>query len=54
MFNYVKPQNFFPSKDILSWVGWCTPVVPALGRLKQENHEFLTSLGYIGRSCLKK
>lgn len=26
---------------------WCTPVMPALGVLRQENSEFETSLGYI-------
>jgi hypothetical protein len=30
------------------------PVIPALGRLKQENHEFEATLGYIVRSCFKK
>jgi hypothetical protein len=30
------------------------PVIPALGRLRQENGEFQASLGYIVRSCLKR
>jgi hypothetical protein len=30
------------------------PVIPALGRLKQENHEFKASLGYKARQGLKK
>jgi hypothetical protein len=29
-------------------------VIPALGRLQQENNEFKVSLGYIVRPCLKK
>jgi hypothetical protein len=29
---------------------WHTPVIPALGRLRQENHEFEASLGYIPSS----
>lgn len=33
---------------------WCTPVIPALWRLRQENHHKLkASLGYILRVCLK-
>jgi hypothetical protein len=30
------------------------PVIPALGGLKKEEHEFQASLGYIVRSCIKK
>jgi hypothetical protein len=26
---------------------WCMPVIPALGKLRQENHEFKVSLSYI-------
>jgi hypothetical protein len=29
-------------------------VIPVLGRLRQEDHEFKGSLGYIERHCLKK
>jgi hypothetical protein len=30
------------------------PVIPALGRLKQEDHEFKANLVYIARPCLKR
>jgi hypothetical protein len=33
---------------------WCTPVIPALGRLRQEDGEFQASLNYQTRPCLKK
>jgi hypothetical protein len=29
------------------------PVIPALGRQKQEDHEFKARLDYIARHCLK-
>jgi hypothetical protein len=29
---------------------WCTPVMPAFGRLGQKDNEFQASLGYIDRS----
>jgi hypothetical protein len=33
---------------------WCTPVIPAFGRLRQEDQEFKTSLDYIERPPLSK
>jgi hypothetical protein len=33
-----------------SWVWWVTPVIPALRRLRQEDPEFESSLGYVASS----
>jgi hypothetical protein len=33
---------------------WYTPVIPALGRCRQEDHKFEASLAYIMTPCLKK
>jgi hypothetical protein len=30
------------------------PVIPALGRLRHEDHDFKASLSYIVRPCLRK
>ncbi|XP_063091513.1 arginine-glutamic acid dipeptide repeats protein isoform X2 [Cavia porcellus] len=36
--------------DTASWAWWCTPVTPALGRLRRENRcEFEASLNYISK-----
>jgi hypothetical protein len=32
---------------------WLSSIIPALGRLKQEDHEFEASLNYIVRPCFK-
>jgi hypothetical protein len=39
---------------MLSRTQWYTPLIPALKRLKQEDHEFEASLGYKARfeDCL--
>jgi hypothetical protein len=38
---------------VLSQTWWFTPVIAALGKLRQEVLEFKASLGYITRSYLK-
>jgi hypothetical protein len=35
-------------------VWWFIPVISALGRLRQEGHEFEASFGYTVRLCLKR
>jgi hypothetical protein len=35
-------------------VGWYTPVTPSLRRLREEDHEAQSSLGYIVGCCIKK
>jgi hypothetical protein len=37
---------------ILQLVWWHTPIISALGRLKQEDCEFEGSLGYMAKPCL--
>jgi hypothetical protein len=32
---------------------WCIPVIPALKRLRHEDHELQVSLGYVTRPHLK-
>jgi hypothetical protein len=46
--------SFRNKSDASSWVWWHTSVISALGRLRQEDHKFKASLGYIVRSWLKK
>jgi hypothetical protein len=41
-------------RNRMSWVGWSKPIIPALERLSQEDHEFEASLGYLVRLGLKK
>jgi hypothetical protein len=44
-----KKKNVAPS-----WEWWCTPIILALRRLRQEDYKFEDSLSSIVRPCLKK
>jgi hypothetical protein len=44
----------FSSRNLETEIRWHTPLIPALGRLRQEGHEFEASLYHIERHCLKK
>jgi hypothetical protein len=39
------PRARHKSIDSPNWVWWCTPVILAFRRLRQEDHEFKASLG---------
>lgn len=44
--HYKLPPSFSCSRiDRRVWVWWCSPIIPALGRLRQEGHGFEASLG---------
>jgi hypothetical protein len=45
-----KKKNFF----VAGCHGTHLPVISSFRRLRQEDHEFQSSLGYIARLCLKK
>jgi hypothetical protein len=51
----VSIKHFEPyTQKWSSWAWWHMPVIQALGRLRQEDHEFKDSLGCIARLCLIK
>jgi hypothetical protein len=39
---------------VRSLVWLCTPVIPALRRLRPEDHEFQATLGYIVKLCQRE
>jgi hypothetical protein len=40
-------------KNVICWVWQYMSIIPAFRRLRQEDCEFKTSLGYIVRPCVK-
>jgi hypothetical protein len=46
-------ENYRDRNAFISQAWWYTSVIPAFGRWKQEDHGFLTNLGYTARPCLK-
>jgi hypothetical protein len=49
-----KLRNEVIKLIVLIQAGCFTPVIPVLGRLRQEDHEFEARLDYIERSVSKK
>jgi hypothetical protein len=47
--HFVPFMQDFTISNILHQAWWYKPVIPALGRVRQENLEFKASLGYITR-----
>jgi hypothetical protein len=48
------PEDWQQAKDGLSQARWLTPVIPALGKLRQKDSKFEASLGHVAGLCLKK
>jgi hypothetical protein len=51
LFSTVNVYYFIDFKQSIgSWVWWCTPVIPALGRWRHEAPKFKGSLSYVVNS----
>jgi hypothetical protein len=48
----IIPCIDFKPGELPAW--WCTLIIPALGRLGQQDLKFKASLGYVARPHLKK
>jgi hypothetical protein len=51
---HIKIYQVVHLKLCTSWAWWYASIISALGKLRQEDHKFETSLGYVERPCLKK
>jgi hypothetical protein len=40
--------------SVCNQVWWNIPVIPALGRLRQQEYNFKATVGYIARLCQKQ
>jgi hypothetical protein len=40
---YVTITQKMAEEKCESWVWWCTPIIPALGRLRQKDYNFEVS-----------
>jgi hypothetical protein len=47
-------SGFYMSRSSIGWVWWCTLIIAALRKLRQEDQELKSNLGYVVRSCFKK
>jgi hypothetical protein len=54
LFHLIAPASPHPIKPHPDDSCKKTPVIQALGKLRQEDSEFKASLGYTARHCLKK
>jgi hypothetical protein len=53
MFSVINNQENANQNHNESQSQWHTPMTAALGGLRQKDHDFKTSLGYIARHCLQ-
>jgi hypothetical protein len=52
-YHFQSEQNF-EKEPTDAGVWWHTSLIPAIGKLRQEGHNFKANLGYIMRTCLKR
>jgi hypothetical protein len=49
----VLEKDLLKNKSI-NWMWWHTPIIPALGRMKQKDGQFKANLGYMVTLYLQK